>query len=78
MRLLNTTTNTIKLEDFTGKDKPTYAILSHTWEDEEVTFQDLKQDADQKNFLSLVVPHDDPRLAQAPWYIRKKGYTKIQ
>ena len=78
MRLLNTATNTINLKDFTGKDRPTYAILSHTWEEEEVTFQDLKQDADQKSFLSLVVPHDDPRLTQAPLYIRKKGYSKIK
>jgi hypothetical protein len=38
MRLLNT--NTLLLHEFFGKI-PGYAILSHTWEKEEVTFQDL-------------------------------------
>jgi hypothetical protein len=38
MRLLNTTT--LKLTQF-SRDVPPYAILSHTWGDEEVTFQDI-------------------------------------
>jgi hypothetical protein len=38
MRLLNTTT--LQLHEFFGKI-PGYAILSHTWEEEEVAFQDL-------------------------------------
>ncbi|KAH8901906.1 HET-domain-containing protein [Coniochaeta sp. PMI_546] len=38
MRLLNTTT--IELTEFVG-EVPPYAILSHTWGDEEVTFQDM-------------------------------------
>jgi hypothetical protein len=38
MRLLNTTT--LQLHEFFGK-VPGYAILSHSWEKEEVTFQDL-------------------------------------
>jgi hypothetical protein len=38
MRLLNT--STLQLHEFFGKI-PGYAILSHTWEKEEVTFQDL-------------------------------------
>jgi hypothetical protein len=38
MRLLNTTT--FKLEEFwDSNDTPDYAILSHTWEKEEVSFQ---------------------------------------
>ena len=36
MRLINT--STLELEEFTG-DFPKYAILSHTWGDEEVSFQ---------------------------------------
>jgi hypothetical protein len=32
---------TLKLEDFIGSNIPEYAILSHTWEDEEVSFQDM-------------------------------------
>ncbi|KAF5344911.1 hypothetical protein D9758_011559 [Tetrapyrgos nigripes] len=39
MRLLNT--KTLKLEEFYA-DIPRYAILSHTWEKEEVTFQDIQ------------------------------------
>jgi hypothetical protein len=38
MRLLNT--STLKLEEFFGII-PYYAILSHRWEREEVSFQDL-------------------------------------
>ncbi|KAG4436434.1 hypothetical protein IFR05_008089 [Cadophora sp. M221] len=40
MRLLNTAT--LKLEEFFGSDIPEYAILSHTWEDEEVSFQEVE------------------------------------
>ena len=39
MRLINT--KTLGLEEFVG-DNPYYAILSHRWEDGEVTLQDLK------------------------------------
>lgn len=39
MRLINTAT--LQLEDFTLRDIPSYAILSHTWGGDEVTFQDM-------------------------------------
>lgn len=40
MRLINATT--LRLEDFSLKPKPGYAILSHTWEvDEEVSYQEM-------------------------------------
>ncbi|KAF5361601.1 hypothetical protein D9758_007319 [Tetrapyrgos nigripes] len=40
MRLLHT--RTLELKEFFGKDIPLYAILSHTWEDnQEVTFQEF-------------------------------------
>ncbi|KAK0112792.1 hypothetical protein ONS95_014525 [Cadophora gregata] len=39
MWLINTTT--IQLEEFFGSDTPRYAILSHTWEEEEVSFQEF-------------------------------------
>jgi hypothetical protein len=42
MRLLNI--QTLQLETFYGLDVPEYAALSHTWGDEEVTFQDLTTD----------------------------------
>jgi hypothetical protein len=40
MRLLNTTT--LKVEEHNPRCIPTYAILSHTWEKEEVTLQDME------------------------------------
>ncbi|KAK0721321.1 heterokaryon incompatibility protein-domain-containing protein [Apiosordaria backusii] len=40
MRLLNT--RTLKLETFYDGDIPIYAILSHTWDREEVLFQDIE------------------------------------
>lgn len=39
MRLINT--NTLELEDFSGQPPP-YAILSHTWEEGEVTYHDFQ------------------------------------
>ncbi|KAI0430802.1 heterokaryon incompatibility protein-domain-containing protein [Xylaria sp. FL1042] len=41
MRLLNVKTR--QLQEFFGDGIPHYAILSHTWGVEEVTFQDLRQ-----------------------------------
>jgi hypothetical protein len=43
MRLLNT--KSITLEEFFEAQAPPYAILSHTWGDEEVTFQDIQGSA---------------------------------
>ena len=39
MRLINTTT--LGLEEFEGSNIPSYAILSHRWQEEEVTFKDM-------------------------------------
>jgi hypothetical protein len=42
MRLLNS--SSLELKDFMGGlRRPWYAILSHTWQDEEVTFQDMQR-----------------------------------
>jgi hypothetical protein len=40
MRLLNATT--LKLHSFQEEEAPMYAILSHTWHDDEVLFEDLR------------------------------------
>lgn len=40
MRLLHA--RTLKSEEFFGANIPPYAILSHRWEDAEVTFQDVE------------------------------------
>ena len=47
MRLLNT--STLQLESFFGRETPLYAILSHTWGDEEVTLQDMAHPAEAEN-----------------------------
>lgn len=39
MRLINTSTQVF--EEFVGNDVPNYAILSHTWDEDEVTFHDM-------------------------------------
>jgi hypothetical protein len=38
MRLINTSSGAF--EEFIGRNIPEYAILSHTWEEEEVSYQD--------------------------------------
>ncbi|KAK3314354.1 heterokaryon incompatibility protein-domain-containing protein [Apodospora peruviana] len=43
MWLINVTTKT--LENFIGSSVPPYVILSHTWEDQEVSFQDMGAEA---------------------------------
>ena len=41
MWLINTETLTLKLEHFQEAQSRDYAILSHTWEDEEVTHREM-------------------------------------
>ncbi|KAH8167310.1 hypothetical protein CIB48_g932 [Xylaria polymorpha] len=43
MRLIRC--HTLQLQDFPGSSTPPYAILSHTWQDEEVTFAEFSQGA---------------------------------
>jgi len=45
MRLINTATGLF--EEFIGRNIPKYAILSHTWEEEEVSFSDMQKDGHQ-------------------------------
>jgi hypothetical protein len=40
MRLLHA--KTMQLFEFWGKDVPPYAILSHTWEEDEVSYQEIQ------------------------------------
>ena len=61
MWLLDTTT--LKLRDFNSTPPP-YAILSHTWGDEEVSFQELKEISLQEPGTSLAT--------------QKEGYRKIE
>src|SRR4051812_38771011 len=41
MKLINA--NTLQLEEYLETAAPPYAILSHTWEDEEILYQDVGQ-----------------------------------
>jgi hypothetical protein len=47
--------STLQLEYFVGSNTPSYVILSHTWEDEEVTFQELAQPSavSKKGYLKI-------------------------
>ncbi|KAH8790684.1 heterokaryon incompatibility protein-domain-containing protein [Hyaloscypha finlandica] len=78
MRLLNVKTG--KLEEYFGSSIPKYAILSHTWGKDEVTFSDIqniRDEAQAKNTL----PHEDlapfPANVHDPSVERKSGYQKI-
>lgn len=46
MRLINC--STLQLKEFIGSNVPEYAILSHTWGDEEVSFADVPFDQSTK------------------------------
>ncbi|KAK8007590.1 Minor extracellular protease vpr [Apiospora arundinis] len=57
MRLLNTnTTQDLSLQEFDANKTPTYAILSHTWTDEEFLFYDIHNGTGQskKGFSKVV------------------------
>ena len=71
MRLLNTTT--LRLHTFHEPDLPDYAILSHTWrnEDDEVSFQEL-QSLNSTRGCQCGKEEQD-RLTRA-----KGGYLKIR
>ncbi|PMD20393.1 HET-domain-containing protein, partial [Hyaloscypha hepaticicola] len=69
MWLVNCTT--LKLEYFIGSKIPKYAILSHTWEDEQVTFQELDRHHPRDLDLS------ERRLRQHIYDTTPKGYHKI-
>ncbi|KAK4544238.1 hypothetical protein LTR36_004448 [Oleoguttula mirabilis] len=60
MRLINTTTH--EMEEFMDSAVPAYAILSHTWEKEEVTFADMQ-----------IAKHSVLSLMKLP-----SGYKKIR
>jgi hypothetical protein len=46
MRLLNT--SNLSLEVFYGTDIPKYVILSHRWESEEISLQELQERSNQQ------------------------------
>jgi hypothetical protein len=66
MRLINTETGLI--EEFIGDDVPGYAILSHTWENDEISLQEFQRLTDP-DFA------DDPKTAVGK---AKAGFMKIK
>lgn len=61
MRLLNI--ENLKLESFTSsKSAPSYAILSHVWEEEEVIFSDIQEQAYYKDYQDLQQRLEDLQL----------------
>jgi hypothetical protein len=52
-----------KLEEFFGSDIPPYAILSHTWGREEVTFQDLASSTEPLT-TTLALPNSEDVVPQ--------------
>ena len=66
MRLLDT--SSLSLHEFSGNSVPHYAILSHRWAGEEVTFQDLKTGEARRNEnrpLNLLGSPDRPQPMDA-------------
>jgi hypothetical protein len=55
MRLINA--RTYALEEFFENDIPPYAILSHVWEDEEVTFRDMQDIGNAKQMKGFTKIH---------------------
>jgi hypothetical protein len=61
MWLINT--ETLQLEFFMESKIPKYAILSHTWEEDEVSFQELSQDSAKfkKGYQKIMYTCDQAR-----------------
>lgn len=70
MRLLNT--RTLKLAEFWDNAVPIYAILSHTWEKDEITLQELE--CPQKGTF---VKQGYLKIKQCAELARKEGYEWV-
>ncbi|KAI1737707.1 HET domain-containing protein [Xylaria scruposa] len=60
----------MKLEEFTPPHLPTYAILTHTWEQEEVTFRefrDLKEAEKKAGFVKIQKTCELAAAKNIPW-----------
>lgn len=66
MRLINV--RTLVLEEFYDATAPPYAILSHTWETEEVLFKDMER-------VKAAIDCNDTRTVEE--IKKKRGFRKI-
>lgn len=75
MRLINT--STLALEQFSDSKIPPYAILSHRWANEEVTYQELqRQNIEFPDRLRFITP-SSKGLAKVEGFCRQaaaEGY----
>ncbi|KAI1372825.1 heterokaryon incompatibility protein-domain-containing protein [Hypoxylon crocopeplum] len=69
MRLLHT--QSLEFEVFVESEVPEYAILSHTWEQEEVEFQDMADISEAKK------KHGFKKIRRAASLAKSHGYTYI-
>jgi len=67
MRLLDV--ETLEPKEFYGDDIPPYAILSHTWDGEEITLQELQ---------SVCGRNESSADETAEQVRRKRGYHKVK
>src|SRR5262245_11529663 len=67
MRLINT--QTLELEEFAGDYSGPYAIVSHTWEKDEITLQEMLQISSQTLYTN--------RTKQKAGYIKIKECARI-
>ncbi|RMZ68247.1 HET domain [Pyrenophora seminiperda CCB06] len=67
MRLLNTRSE--KFEEFFGRRIPEYAILSHTWEEDEVSYQDYLSGIhkDKKGYSKIKKTLSLARTSEIPY-----------
>ena len=75
MRLLNI--KTLKLEWFHSADvAPSYAILSHRWEDEEVLFEDVEERPEAQKLRSLQMKLEETERRLDAFYRKIEGGTQ--
>ncbi|KAK4216298.1 heterokaryon incompatibility protein-domain-containing protein [Rhypophila decipiens] len=70
MRLIDT--KTLHIQEFTGPKVPRYAILSHTWGDQELTYQDWLYVHEQspKRWGWVQLPEEIQRLKSTDGYVK--------
>jgi len=77
MRLLNI--KTLKLEWFHSADvAPSYAILSHRWEDEEVLFEDVEERLEARKLRSLQMKLEETERRLDAFYHKIEGGTQTK
>ncbi|KAK3352767.1 hypothetical protein B0T25DRAFT_192359 [Lasiosphaeria hispida] len=81
MRLINI--DTMKMEEFFGREVPHYIILSHTWGPDEISYQDYKwlENFDEElaeGIIDEMMPRQRQRVVQKARSLRARdGHKKI-